>query len=132
MYVTARFKRSQGPASSRYSPNPHKTLSRVGVLGSPRLWAEHHASRCPCPSKAQHETNHEAHQEGGNHPIFLIQCFSPWRLVPLCTQVPREIFTQVPGRGVLGSCASPCSPSHLSSLCNAAGLITPPSLKEVG
>src|SRR3712207_1540749 len=26
---------------------------------------------------------------------------------------------------VLGSCASPCTPSHLTSLCNAAGFITP-------
>src|SRR5919112_5914280 len=33
--------------------------------------------------------------------------------------------------GILGSCASPCNASYLTTLRNTAGLISPPSLKEV-
>ena len=32
------------------------------------------------------------------------------------------LFTQFPAIGVLGSCASPCNPSYLTSLINTAGL----------
>jgi hypothetical protein len=36
----------------------------------------------------------------------------------------KPLFRQFPN-GVLGSCASPSNPSHLTSLCNTAGLNTP-------
>src|SRR5215208_5095798 len=34
-------------------------------------------------------------------------------------------FYEVRGDGVLGSCAKPCNPSYLTSLCNTAGLTSP-------
>src|SRR5829696_6198606 len=53
------------------------------------------------------------------------------RRAPNCSQggvTPNNesLFTGVRGRLILRSCASPCNPSHLTSLCNMAGLIPPP------
>jgi hypothetical protein len=35
------------------------------------------------------------------------------------------LFTEVPGRGILGSCARACNPFILTLLRNAAGLTSP-------
>src|SRR3712207_1866274 len=43
---------------------------------------------------------------------------------------PEEAFCELRFDGVLGSCASPSNTSHLTSLCNTAGLITPVALQE--